>query len=70
MPGMKGDDLLVALGARYPSLPVIVMTVHAGSAWVDVAASHGAAATLPKPFFGQELVDKIKSVLRPQTEAL
>jgi CheY-like chemotaxis protein len=63
MPGMDGGDFLGALAEHYPHLPVIVMTVHAGSEWADDALQHGAAACLPKPFFTPDLFNTLDAVL-------
>lgn len=63
MPGMDGGDFLGALADRYPHVPVIVMTVHAGSDWAEDALQNGAAACLPKPFFSPDLIHTLEDVV-------
>lgn len=68
MPGMDGVDFLAILSEVYPAIPVIVMSVHTGPDWEAESYQHGAAAVLPKPFFGPDLIGKIEAVLRKQTQ--
>ena len=61
MPGMGSTEFLQALNARYPTIPVIIMTVHAGSFWADEALRYGAVACLAKPFFGPQLIKALEN---------
>ena len=63
MPGMDSNEFLTLLSAHYPDIPVIIMTVHAGSRWADEALGHGAVACLAKPFFGPQLTDTLEAYL-------
>ena len=49
MPGESGLDLLAALRAEHPSLPVVVMTAHGTMETAIEAVQRGAFDYLPKP---------------------
>lgn len=68
MPGMDGVDFLAILSEAHPTIPVVVMSVHTGPDWEAQAYQNGAAAVLPKPFFGPDLIGIIDAVLRKQTQ--
>ena len=57
MPGIDGLDLLRQVTARYPSLPVIIMTAHSDLDSAVSAFHGGAFEYLPKPFDLDEAVD-------------
>ena len=60
MPGKSGLDVLEAMRAQDPSVPVLMLTAH-GSERVAVAAMKaGAVDYLPKPFDPEELVLAVK----------
>ncbi len=60
MPGKSGMDVLEAMRAQDPSVPVLMLTAH-GSERVAVAAMKaGAFDYLPKPFDPEELVLAVK----------
>jgi CheY-like chemotaxis protein len=67
MPGMAITEFLSILNVHYPTIPVIVMTVHAGSLWVDEALRNGAVTCLAKPFFGPQLIQTLESSISRQT---
>ncbi|HEB81753.1 MAG TPA: nitrogen regulation protein NR(I) [Gammaproteobacteria bacterium] len=50
MPGIDGLELLSQLSARYPELPVIIMTAHTDLDSAVSAYQGGAFEYLPKPF--------------------
>ncbi len=50
MPGMDGHGLLAAVRARYPHVPVLLMTAHGTVERAVEAIRHGAADYLVKPF--------------------
>jgi two-component system response regulator AtoC len=65
MPGMDGLELMTQIGARDPSLPVILLTAH-GSERVAVAAmKQGAYDYLSKPFD----IDEVAVVIERAVEA-
>lgn len=61
----SGLDLLRALHARRPELPVVMIT---GLAMADLAAealAAGAAGFLAKPFDDSELMQQVRQAIRP-----
>lgn len=60
MPGMDGLALLQRLQARYPELPVIIMTAHSDLESAVSAFHGGAFEYLPKPFDVDEAVDRVR----------
>ena len=61
MPGMDGMALLDHIGARFPGLPVILLTAHGSVALAVEAMKRGAADFVQKPFDKEEIgfvVDK------------
>jgi DNA-binding NtrC family response regulator len=61
MPGMDGMALLDHVGARFPGLPVILLTAHGSVALAVEAMKRGAADFVQKPFDREEIgfvVDK------------
>ncbi len=56
MPGINGLDLLGDIHARYPDLPVIIMTAHSDLDSAVAAYQGGAYEYLPKPFDVDEAV--------------
>ncbi|MCG7983265.1 MAG: nitrogen regulation protein NR(I) [Candidatus Thiodiazotropha lotti] len=66
MPGMDGLELLELLHARYPALPVIIMTAHSDLDSAVSAYHGGAFEYLPKPFDVDEAVQQIRRACRQQ----
>ncbi|MCG7897165.1 MAG: nitrogen regulation protein NR(I) [Candidatus Thiodiazotropha lotti] len=66
MPGMDGLELLELLHARYPTLPVIIMTAHSDLDSAVSAYHGGAFEYLPKPFDVDEAVQQIRRACRQQ----
>ena len=56
MPGVNGLELLDDIHARYPDLPVIIMTAHSDLDSAVAAYQGGAFEYLPKPFDVDEAV--------------
>jgi two-component system nitrogen regulation response regulator GlnG len=56
MPGINGLDLLGDIHARFPDLPVIIMTAHSDLDSAVAAYQGGAFEYLPKPFDVDEAV--------------
>ncbi|RLJ19124.1 nitrogen regulation protein NR(I) [bacterium endosymbiont of Escarpia laminata] len=64
MPGIDGLELLEMIQARYPSLPVIIMTAHSDLESAVSAYHKGAFEYLPKPFDVDEAVVQIRRACR------
>lgn len=64
MPGMDGHDLLRTLKARWPGLPVVLMTAYGQIEKAVEAMRDGAADYLPKPFEPERLLAVIARHLR------
>jgi two-component system nitrogen regulation response regulator GlnG len=69
MPGIDGLDLLRQVNARYPKLPVIIMTAHSDLDSAVSAFHGGAFEYLPKPFDLDEAVDQVRRACRAQDQA-
>lgn len=65
MPGHHGSLVLDELKARYPKLPVIVLTAEQQDHHRALAESLRADAFLTKPFSPIELLETIERLLRP-----
>jgi two-component system response regulator FlrC len=59
MPGMDGHQLLALIRARYPHLPVLLMTAFAAVEHAVDAMRQGAADYLVKPFEPKSLLDLV-----------
>ena len=68
MPGIDGLDLLRQVTARYPNLPVIIMTAHSDLDSAVSAFHGGAFEYLPKPFDLDEAVDQVRRACRNRRE--
>ena len=60
MPGMKGDELAVALKARRPGQPVVMLTAHAEMIKTAAVPLTGVDQLVSKPFQIADLQDAIK----------
>ena len=67
MPGIDGLELLGQITARYPRLPVIIMTAHSDLDSAVSAFHGGAFEYLPKPFDLDEAVAQVRRAYRHQT---
>ncbi|HEY7153302.1 MAG TPA: response regulator [Gemmataceae bacterium] len=67
MPGMNGLELVEAIRARYPSLPVILMTAHGSEDIAMQALQKGAASYVPKQNLARDLLETVEEVLRLTT---
>jgi len=63
MPGGSGLDLLQQIKARFPSLPVIIMTAYSDLESAVAAFQGGAFEYLPKPFDVDQAVDLIRRAM-------
>jgi two-component system, NtrC family, response regulator PilR len=61
MPGMDGLTLMGEIKARYPGLPVILITGFSVSEARKIALGKGADAFVAKPFRMKELKDVLES---------
>ena len=64
LPGIDGMQLLRSLHARFPELPVIMMSGHAGIDAAVAAIKAGAYDFLEKPLHLEVLLDKVASALK------
>ncbi len=72
MEGMDGLALFEAVHARYPSLPVIILTAHGTIPDAVDATRKGVFSYLTKPFDSEQLLDNINAAQRygyPQSDS-
>src|SRR5580765_3306179 len=63
MPGMKGDELAVALKARSPGQPVVMITAYAEMLQSSGKSLPGVDFVVSKPFLLEHLREAIATVL-------
>jgi CheY-like chemotaxis protein len=63
MPEMDGLQLVEEIRARYPAVPVVLMTAHGSEETAVAALRKGAASYVPKRNLAQDLAETIDSVL-------
>jgi len=64
LPGLDGLQLLKRLQDRFPSLPIIMMSGHAGIDTAVAAIKAGAYDFMEKPLHLEILLDKVKSAIK------
>jgi len=64
LPGIDGMQLLKRLHARFPELPIIMMSGHAGIEAAVAAIKAGACDFMEKPLHLEVLLDKVASALK------
>ena len=64
LPGIDGMQLLKRLHARFPELPIIMMSGHAGIDAAVAAIKAGAYDFMEKPLHLEVLLDKVASALK------
>ena len=64
MPEINGIEALVALKARHPVIPVLMITASTVQKAVQESLDRGAAGFLLKPFDPEDLRRKVNEVLR------
>ncbi len=69
LPESSGLDLLRAMHARRPALPVVMITGYATAERALQAVQAGAAGFLPKPFDETELLTLVRRTLVPTDAA-
>jgi len=63
MPGMNGLDLVLQVRARFPLVPVILMTAHGSEELAVRALTSGAASYVPKREMATDLLETVESVI-------
>jgi CheY-like chemotaxis protein len=63
MPGMGGLDLVRAIRARHPEVPVVLMTAHGSEEIAVEAIKAGAASYVPKKLLGRHLASTLRDIL-------
>jgi CheY-like chemotaxis protein/anti-sigma regulatory factor (Ser/Thr protein kinase) len=63
MPEMNGLELVQAIRAKHPLIPVILMTAHGSEALAIDALKSGAASYVPKQVLAKELPETLEQVL-------
>ena len=66
MDQMGGQELLLELKARFPSLPILLMTAHATVEKAVKAIQSGAADYLTKPFEVDQLIVNVEQTIAPE----
>ena len=69
LPGRDGLALFDEIRARYPALPVILLTAHGTIPDAVDATSRGVFSYLTKPFDGKTLLDKVNEALALPAQA-
>jgi UDP-3-O-[3-hydroxymyristoyl] N-acetylglucosamine deacetylase len=64
LPGIDGLQLLKRLLGRFPTLPIIMMSGHAGIETAVAAIKAGAYDFMEKPLHLEVLLDKVKSAIK------
>jgi UDP-3-O-[3-hydroxymyristoyl] N-acetylglucosamine deacetylase len=64
LPGLDGLELLKRLQGRFPALPIIMMSGHAGIETAVSAIKAGAYDFMEKPLHLEVLLDKVKSAIK------
>jgi CheY-like chemotaxis protein len=62
MAKMDGLSLLRNLNETYPTIPVMMLSVHARAEWVAEVLRRGATAYLQKPFTKDQLVEAVQDI--------
>lgn len=66
MPGISGLDLLREARARWPDLPVVLLTARTRAAEVEGYRAAGANAVIAKPFDPRALPERIHRLLEAE----
>lgn len=69
MPDQEGMGLIRQLRQRHPALGIIAMSGVRNGAYLPVARTMGANATLAKPFEPETLLDQVRHVLQVMDRA-
>lgn len=63
LPGQSGLDVLRAVRARFPGVPVLLVTAYGDDATFEAARALGAFAMMTKPVMRQELLGTVRRAL-------
>src|SRR5208337_4834324 len=63
MPEMDGLELVQAIRAKYPTIPVILMTAHGSEDIAIQALQKGAASYVPKKCLARDLAETVDNVM-------
>ncbi len=63
MPGMKGDELALALKAQRPGQPVVMLTAHAEMLKTEAVPLTGVDQLVSKPFQLADLREAIQKAM-------
>jgi CheY-like chemotaxis protein/anti-sigma regulatory factor (Ser/Thr protein kinase) len=63
MPEINGLELVVQIRARFPLVPVILMTAHGSEELAVRALKSGAASYVPKRELGEDLLETVEAVI-------
>jgi CheY-like chemotaxis protein len=63
MPELNGLELVEEVKARYPGIPIILMTAHGSEEIAIQALQRGAASYVPKRNLAQDLLDTVDNIL-------
>jgi CheY-like chemotaxis protein len=65
MPGIRGDEFLIQVHERFPSIVTVLLTGHADEAAITRARQHANLhAYIAKPWAEEDLIDIIQSGIR------
>lgn len=64
MPGMNGLELLVKIKEKYPTLPVLLITGHAGQYTKEEVLAAGADSYITKPFKNIEIAQRLVTYIK------
>jgi CheY-like chemotaxis protein len=67
MPGMTGDELVLALKARVPGQPVIMITAHADMLKTSGTPPVGVDQLVSKPFLLADLREAVQKAIAPDS---
>lgn len=62
MPRMNGLDMLIAMKAKHPKVPVLMLTTEGNPKLMQQAKASGAMGWLVKPFKSEQLLQVVKQL--------
>ena len=63
MPEMNGLDLVIQIRARFPLVPIVLMTAHGSEELAVRALQSGAASYVPKRELSRDLLETVEGVI-------
>jgi signal transduction histidine kinase/ActR/RegA family two-component response regulator len=69
MPGLRGDELALALRAQWPALPVVLMSGFTSEGWPTELVSSPGVALVEKPFSPDSLLQAVLAVRQQTADA-